>query len=219
MTEWEYREAICEAGRRMYAKNLAVATDGNISVRLGPDRFLCTPSGVSKGYMKPGDLLLADGDGCKIEGENKVTSEFYTHLAAYRERPDIQAVVHAHPPKTIALNIAGIPMTEYILPEVVYTLGSIPTSEYATPGTSEGAEVIRELIRECDAVILDRHGAITVGQDVFDALYRMEKIETAAETLYIAHLLGNIRQLDPGQIEKLHALRVAYNPLARAYSR
>ena len=188
MTEPESREAICEVGRRLYAKNLAVATDGNVSVRLGPNRYLCTPSGVSKGFMAPEDLIIADGTGAKISGDGKVTSEFFTHLAAYEERPDINAVIHAHPAKAIAFTLAGISLAECILPEVVYSIGGIPTTEYATPATREGSEVIRPLIRQCDAVMLNRHGAVTVGVNVFDALFKMEKVEHAAETLLLGEL-------------------------------
>jgi len=217
MSDLEQRKAICEVGRRLYEKNLALATDGNISIRLGPDRYLCTPSGVSKGFMKPNDLLIADGEGRKLEGSGRVTSEFNTHLVCYRERPDVSAVVHAHPPKAIGLSIAEIDLTELVLPEVVYTIGGIPTSGYATPGTTEGGEAIADLIRQCDAVMLDRHGAVTVGQSVYDALFKMEKVETAAESLMIAHLMGNVRRLNREQVEKLEAVRAAYNPAGRAY--
>ena len=109
MTELDIRKAICEAGRRLYAKNLVAATDGNLSARIGPDRYVCTPSGVSKGYMNPRDLVIADGKGHKLAGEGKVTSEFSTHLAAYEERPEMSAVIHAHPPKAIGFTLAACP--------------------------------------------------------------------------------------------------------------
>lgn len=218
MTELQLRKAICDVGRRLYDKNLALATDGNISVRLGPDRYLCTPSGVAKGRMEVNDLIIADGSGKKLEGAGKVTSEFTTHLVCYRERPDIHAVVHAHPPKAIGLSIAEVDLTELVLPEVVYTIGGIPTAGYATPGTAEGGEAIVELIRQCDAVMLDRHGAVTVGQDPYDALFKMEKVETAAESLLIAHLMGNVRRLNREQVEKLEAVRAAYSSHGRAYT-
>lgn len=217
MTELELRKAICEVGRRLYAKNLAVATDGNISVRLGPNRYLCTPSGVSKGFMAPNDLIVADGKGSKISGSGKVTSEFYTHLAAYEERADMHAVIHAHPPKAIAFTLAGISLAECVLPEVVYSIGGIPTTEYATPATREGSEVIRGLIRQCDAVMLDRHGAVTVGVNVFDALFKMEKVEHAAETLLTAHLLGQVPRLTRDEVEKLYVVRKDYGVSGKAF--
>ena len=216
-TELDIRKAICEVGRRMYAKNLVAASDGNISVRLSSDRYLCTPSGVSKGFMKPGELVIADGKGNRIEGEGKVTSEFFTHLAAYEERPDVNAVVHAHPPTAIGFTLAGLSLSECVLPEVVASVGGIPTTAYATPASKEGAEVIRPLIRECDALMLDRHGAVTVGRDVFDAYFKMEKIEHAAETMLVAHTLGKVQTLDREQVAKLYTAREEYGVTGKAY--
>lgn len=216
-TEAELREEICEVGRRMYAKNLVAATDGNISARLGPGRFLCTPSGVSKGSMRPADLLIADGAGEKLAGEGRVTSEFFTHLAAYEERPDVFAVVHAHPPKAVGFTLAGVSLADAVLPEVVYSIGGIPTAAYATPGTREGGAVIRELIRRCDALMLDRHGAITVGNNPLDAYFKLEKIEHAAETILTARILGAVRGLDPLEIEKLYALGQDYGISGQQY--
>ncbi|MEK7794208.1 MAG: class II aldolase/adducin family protein [Candidatus Hydrogenedentota bacterium] len=216
-TEAELREQICEVGRRMYAKNLVAATDGNISARLDAGRFLCTPSGVSKGFMRPADLLVADAAGEKLAGEGRVTSEFFTHLAAYEERSDVFAVVHAHPPKAVGFTLAGVSLAEAVLPEVVYSIGGIPTAAYATPGTRDGAGVIRELIRRCDAILLDRHGAITVGRNPFDAYFKMEKIEHAAETIWTARLLGAVRALDPAEVEKLYSLGVDYGITGRQY--
>ena len=209
-SELELRKLMCDVGRRMYAKNLVAATDGNLSVRLSPDRYLCTPSGVAKGFMKPNDIVIADGSGAKIAGDGKVTSEFFTHLACYEERADITAVVHAHPPKAIGFTLAGISLEECVLPEVVYAIGGVPTTAYATPATKEGADVIRGCIRECDAVMLDRHGAITVGADLLDAYFKMEKIEHAVESLLTAQLLGRVQRLTRGEVEKLYEVREDY---------
>jgi L-fuculose-phosphate aldolase len=217
MTELDLRKTICEAGRRLYAKNLVAATDGNISARIGPNRYLCTPSGVSKGYMNPRDLVIADGQGNKISGEGRVTSEFFTHLAAYEERPEMNAVVHAHPPKAIGFTLAGVSLSDCVLPEVVYTIGGVPTTEYATPATPEGGKVIRELIRQCDALLMDRHGALTIGVNVIDALHKMEKIEHAAETMLTAHLLGRVRKLERDEVQKLYQVREAYGVSGRAF--
>jgi L-fuculose-phosphate aldolase len=217
MTELELRKAVCEVGRRMYAKGLVAATDGNISVRLGPDRYLCTPSAVSKGFMRPNDIIVADGEGTKLEGDGKVTSEFTTHLVAYEERPDMNAVVHAHPPKAIGFTLAGVSLADCVLPEVIYTIGGVPTAEYATPATPEGGTAIRELIRKCDAVMMDRHGALTIGVDVYDAHFKLEKIEHACESLLTAHLLGNVRSLERGEVEKLYKVREAYGVSGKAF--
>ena len=217
LSESVLREAVCEVGRRMYARNLVAATDGNISVRLDDDRYLCTPSAVSKGFMKPEDLVIADGAGGKIAGGGKVTTEFTTHLAAYEARPDMAAVVHAHPPKALALSVAGYTMEDCVLPEVVYALGGVPTAPYATPATPEGAAAIRDLIGRCDAVMMDRHGSITLGVDVFDAYFKLEKLEHAAETLLLARLLGEPRRLEPSEVDKLLAVREAYGVSGKPY--
>jgi L-fuculose-phosphate aldolase len=203
MNEQEAREAICEVGRRLYARNLVAATDGNISVRIGEDRYACTPTGVSMGYMAPEDLVVADGRGERVSGAGRVTSELFTHLAAFEERPDIGAVVHAHPPFATALTVAGLGMTDPVVPEVIMGLMAIPTTAYATPGSREGADVIRPWIAEYDAVLLDAHGALTVGRDVFDAYMKLEKVEHAAQVLYAAHTLGRVRRLEPEAVKKL----------------
>lgn len=203
MNERDAREAVCEIGRRLYARNLVAATDGNISIRIGEDRYVCTPSGISKGYMRPEDLMIADGRGAAVSGGGRVTSEFFTHLACYEERPDIRAVVHAHPPFATALTIAGLCMTDPVVPEVIMGLLAIPTTDYATPGSTEGADVVRSWIRGYDAVLLDCHGAITVGGDVFEAYMKLEKVEHTAQVLHAAHTLGRVRRLDPEAVDKL----------------
>lgn len=213
----ELRNAICEVGRRLYNRNLVAATDGNISARLSTGRYLCTPSGSQTGFLNPQDLVIVDDSGAKIEGAGAVSSEFLTHLAAYQIRPEINAVVHAHPPKAVALTLAGISMAEYILPEVVYSLGAIPTARYATPGTAEGAEVIRELIAQCDALLLDRHGALTVGFDVMDAYLKMEKIEHGAQTIFAARRLGKVRPLKDEEVERLIRAREAHGATGKVY--
>ena len=218
-SESDFREAICDAGRRMYARNLVAATDGNLSARIGKDRYLCTRSGVALGDMHAADILIADGNGNKLEGDGKLSSEFSTHLAAYEERPDISVVVHAHPPKAVALTLAGFSMEDYALPELVVALGGVPTAAYATPGTKEGAEAVRELIRDCDALLLDRHGAPTVGDSVLDAYHKMEKIEHSAESLLAAHLLGKVQTLDNDQMERLLKARAEYGVRGKFFKR
>lgn len=211
------RAEICEVGRRMYARGLVSATDGNISVRLGADRFLCTPSGISKGFMQPEDIVAADAAGAKVSGEGRVTSEFLTHLATYEERPDAQAVCHAHPRVAVAFTLAGLSLTECVLPEVVMSIGGVPTAPYATPGTPEGNDAVRPLVRQCDALLLDRHGVLTLGADLLDAYYKLEKVEHAAATLLAARQLGAVRTLDAGEVERLAGARSAYGAKGLAY--
>lgn len=216
--ELELREAICEFGRRMYARNLVGGTDGNLSARLPDGSFLCTPSGVSKGYMKPDDLIVADGKGMKIRGTGKVTSEFLTHLACYEERPDINAVVHAHPPIATAFTLAGISLAKPVLPELVAALGGIPVTAYATPGTPEGNDVIRPLIRLCDGVMLDRHGSVTVGTSLESAYFKLEKIEHSATVLLAARQLGGASLLGAAEVERVLATRAPYGATGPVYT-
>jgi len=215
--ETELRVAICEVGRRLYAKNLVTATDGNISVRIGPDRFLVTPSGTAKGFLQPHDIVIADSKGKLIEGEGKVSSEFFTHLSAYMQRDDISAVVHAHPPTAVALTLAGLSMDELVLPEVVFVVGAVPTAPYATPGTPEGADSVRELVAKCDALLMDRHGALALGTSLMDALYKMEKIEHSAQTLAAALSLGEIRRLSGDELDRIWNARKVHGLVGRVY--
>jgi L-fuculose-phosphate aldolase len=210
MTERALREEFVRIGQLMHQRSYVTATDGNLSARLGPDRFLVTPSGLSKGYMRPDQMVVIDWDARPV-GESKYgparslkpSSEILLHLEAYRQRPDIQSVVHAHPTNAITLSIAGITLARCLLPEVIVTLGLIPTTEYATPASAEGATVIRDLIRQHDAVILQRHGSVTVGASVWEAYLKLEKLENAAEVTYKLLALGRELPFPPGAVEKL----------------
>lgn len=209
-TERELRQEIVRIGQLMHQRSYVTATDGNISCRLGPDRFLVTPSGLSKGFMTPDQMVIIDWDarpvGASAYGAGrslKPSSEILLHLEAYRQRPEIGAVVHAHPPHAITLSIAGVSLARCLLPEVIVTLGLIPTTEYATPASPEGATVIRELIRHHDAVMLQRHGSVTVGSSPFDAYLKLEKLDNAAEITYKLLVLGRELPFPPGAVDKL----------------
>ena len=154
--------------------------------------------------------MIADGRGVLLRGMGKVTSEFFTHLAAYEERPEIQAVVHAHPPMCTALTLAGLDMKRPVLPELVAAVGGVPRCPYATPGTQEGADAIRELIRDADALLLDRHGALTVGLSLLDAYYKMEKIEHAAAIILAALPHGAPQRLTAEQLSRVVIARTRY---------
>ena len=208
MIEAQLRNWICEIGRRLHARGMVAASDGNISVRLGDSRFLCTPSGAALGFMRPGDLVIADALGNKTAGDGRVSTEFMTHLAAYEVRPDRNAVVHAHPTYATVLTLAGVDTRPPLLPELIMSLVALPAAPYATPGSAEGADAIRALIRDFDALLLDRHGAITVGRDVHDAYMKMERAEQAAKMLYLAHTLGRPAPLAPEVVSKLMAATV-----------
>ena len=174
----------------MYARGYTASNDGNISVRLGADRLLMTPKSVCKGFMTPDMMCITDLDGRKLQGDRDPSSEMLMHLEVYRQRPDVQAVVHAHPPTATGFAVAGIPLDRAVLAEVLTTLGSIPIAEYATPSTKELPEAVRKYIKAHDGMLLANHGALTVGGDLFAAYYKMETIEHFAKISLVARLLG-----------------------------
>jgi len=212
-TEQAWREEIVRVCRLLYEKGYVTATDGNVSVRLSKSRILSTPSGFSKGFLAPEQLVVTDLEGRKIPAHEPAsrdlepTSELLMHLEAYRQRPDIGAVIHAHPPICVALSIAGISLARCLLPEVVVTLGLIPTAEYATPSSAEGPGAIRDLIAKHDALIIQRHGTLTVGKDPFDAYLKLEKVEHLAHVTLILRQLGRETPLSPAEVAKLLRMR------------
>ena len=212
-TEQVWRKEIVRVCRLLHEKGYVAATDGNVSVRLGKNRILSTPSGFSKGFLAPEQLVVTDLEGRKIPSREpasrdlKPTSELPMHLEAYRQRPDICAVIHAHPPICVALSIAGISLARCLLPEVVVTLGLIPTVEYATPSSAEGPRAIRDLIANHDALVIQRHGTLTVGKDPFDAYLKLEKMEHAAYVTLLLRQLGRETPLPPAEVAKLLQMR------------
>jgi L-fuculose-phosphate aldolase len=192
--------------RRIYERGWIAASDGNVSVLLGPDRVLATPTGINKGLMTEDDLIVTDRRGQRLSGTRPPSSELRMHLAAYDERPDVGAVVHAHPTNCIAFSLAGVSLAQCLLPEIVFTFGSIPTTAYTTPTTDEVPDEIRRWIRDFDAMILDRHGSLTVGADVHAAYDKLERMEHVAEITFRARQLGPLRPLSPEQIARLQAV-------------
>ena len=200
---YSVRQEIVEVGKRMYARNYVASNDGNISARLEDDRILVTPSGVSKGFMKPEDLIVMTVEGKVLSGIKKPSTEVLMHLNIYKERQDVMSVCHAHPPYATGFAVAGISLDKCILPEVIISLGSVPLIEYGTPGTEEIYKPIIKFIKDNDAFLLQNHGALTVGKDVFSAYYKMETVEHFAHILFIAKLLGNTTVLTEDQKKTL----------------
>jgi L-fuculose-phosphate aldolase len=215
-TESSLRSDIVEVGRRMYARGYTASNDGNISVRIGGDRLLMTPKGVAKGFMTPDMMCVTDLDGRKLQGDRDPSSEMLMHLEVYRQRPDVQAVVHAHPPTATGFAVAGIPLTRAVLAEVLTTLGSIPIAEYATPSTSELPAAVRKYIKAHDGMLLANHGALTVGADLFAAYFKMETIEHFAKISLVARLLGGENLIAREEVERLQGLRGTYGIKAPA---
>lgn len=206
-SELELKQDIVEVGRRIWLRGYVAANDGNISIRVGQDEFLCTPTGVSKGFMTTEMIIKINSAGEVLSGEWRPSSELKMHLRVYQERPDVNAVVHAHPPVSTAFAVAGIPLNKKFLPEVIITLGEIPLTDYATPSTDEVPEAIAEVIKDHDAVLLANHGALTLGSDVFNAYYKLETMEHYANVSLVAGQLGRERELPPERIVQLMEVR------------
>ena len=205
------KQEICMIGKKIYDLGFVAANDGNISVKVGPNEFYCTPTGVSKGYMTPDMIIKVDAEGNKLEGELNPSSEIKMHMRVYRERPDVNAVVHAHPPIATAFTVAGVPMNEYILPEAVLTIGDVPTCEYGTPSTMEIPDSLMPYIQEHDAFLLENHGALTVGNTLQRACFTMEEVEFNAKICKFARELGGVDEIPCEQLEKLMDLRKKMN--------
>ena len=215
-TEDAIRADIVEVGRRMYARAYVASNDGNISIRLDEHTILTTPKSVSKGFMTADMMVVVDLDGKKVRGTRDASSELLMHLEVYRNRPDVRAVVHAHPPTATGFAVAGIPLDRAVLAEVITTLGSIPIAEYGTPSTPELPAAVRKYIKAHDGLLLANHGALTVGSDVYAAYYKMETIEHFAKISLVTRQLGRENLLSRDEVERLQKLRGNYGIKAPA---
>ena len=209
LTEYQAKLDIIEIGCRMYNQGFIASSDGNISIRISDSELLATPSGLAKGFLTPEQIIKCNLLGEKIAGDPnlKPSSEIKMHCVVYAERPDITAVVHAHPPVATGFAVAGIPLEKCVLPEIILTIGSIPLAQYGTPSTEEVPNSIRNLIKTCDAVLLANHGALTVGKNVYTAYYKMESLEHFAKISLAARQLGGEQVLSAPQVEKLMEVR------------
>ncbi len=207
MNEWKIKEEICEIGRRVYNRGFAAANDGNISVRLNDREVMCSPTMVSKGFMKPEDICKVDYDGKQLAGTRKRSSEILLHLAIYRQRPDVQAVVHCHPPHATAFAVAGVPIPQCILPEVEVFLGEVPTAVYETPGTQKFADTLLPHLKASNTIILANHGTVTFGPTLEKAYWNSEIIDAYCKILILARQLGNVNYFTQGQTKELLDLK------------
>lgn len=197
---------VIHVGKRMYERGYVASNDGNLSVRLSEDRLLITMTGVSKGFLTPEKLVIVDYDGRVISGDYAPSSEMKMHLMVYRERPDVHAVAHAHPPTATGFAVAGENLPDTLLPEVIVSLGFVPIAPYGTPGTMELVESLRQYVREYDAVLLENHGALTLGPDIVAAYHKMETMEHCARIALVARMLGRVNTIDEERVNKLHQL-------------
>lgn len=192
-----------EIGRRLDAKGFIAANDGNLSLRERDGTFLVTARGARKGYLTPADVVRVDASGRLLAGDRPPSSECGMHLAVYAARPDLRAIVHAHPPVATAFSVAREPMDACILPEIILTLGSIPVAPYGTPGTPELGDGLVPFAREHDVILLANHGAVAGAEDLEEAYFRMERLEHTARILLAARLLGKVEVLPAFQVERL----------------
>jgi L-fuculose-phosphate aldolase len=207
MNEYKLKEQICEIGRRLYTKGFAAANDGNITVRLNDREVLCTPTMVSKGYMKPEDVCKVDYEGKQLAGTRKRTSEVLLHLAVYKQRPDVMAVVHCHPPHATAFAVAHEPIPKCVLPEVEVFLGEVPFAVYETPGGQKFADTVVPFARESNTVILANHGTVTFGPTLENAYFNTEIIDAYCRILILARQLGRVNYFTEEQTKELLALK------------
>jgi len=204
------RQALCRIGELCYGRGLIAAADGNLSVKKADGTLLITPAGAMKGFLQPAHIAHVDAQGQPLGGGPRASSEIGIHLVAYEERPEIRSVVHAHPPHAVALSVADIDMTVPIIPEIITTIGGLPTTPIATPGTPELPESIRQVIRCSDTLIMKNHGAVTVGSNLMDAFKKLDMIEHMAKILWLAHAVkGELNPLAPAAVSKMLSTRQA----------
>lgn len=196
------RAEMCDIGKRLWQRGLIGATEGNFSARISPQRILCTPSGVSKGHMRPADLVVIDNHGNPVEG-GRPSTEIKMHLAIYAKRPDCQAVVHAHPPVATGFALAGEDIPDDLLPESIVVLGSVATVPFCMPGTDEVAKAMEPLLEDHKTFLLSHHGAVVLGKDLADAYCRMETLERVATTILNAKILSKPKIMPGKAFDKL----------------
>src|SRR5436305_5415524 len=217
-TERQHRRDIVSFGRALHERGYVAAMDGNLSVRLGENRILATPTAMCKGVMRPSDLVIVDMQGRRLGGKRDVSSEIAMHLLIYRLRPDIRGIVHAHPPTATGFAAAGLALNQPLVCEVVIGLGSIPLAKYGTPGTPELTEALEPLVRDYDAILMSNHGVVAYSSDLHRAYMKMETVEHFAQIALVTHLLGRQQPLGDEDLQKLMAARSKYQGATSAAS-
>ncbi len=201
------KEQICEIGRRVYNRSFAAANDGNISIRVGENEVLCTPTMICKGFMKPEDICAVDLQGNQIAGTRKRTSEILLHLEIMKARTDIKAVVHCHPPHATAFAVAREPIPQCVLPEVEVFMGEVPLAPYETPGSQKFAETVLPFLKATNTIILTNHGTVSFGKDLEDAYWKTEILDAYCRILVLAKQLGDIHYFTETESRELLDLK------------
>jgi L-fuculose-phosphate aldolase len=210
VSEHKIKEQMCEIGRRIWLKGFCAGNEGNHSYRIGENRVLCTPTGISKGFLKPEDICVTDIEGKQIGGSRKRTSEVLLHLAIYKARPDVKAVVHSHPPHATAFAIANVDLPTCIHPEAEVFLGQVRTAKYVTPGDTRLGESILPYVKDSNTILLQNHGTVTFDKDLEGAYYKLEIVDAYSRILILAKQIGSIRPLDGNEMKELLDLKVRF---------
>src|SRR5690242_3567615 len=210
VSEWRLKEQMCDIGRRIWLKGFCAGNEGNHSFRISEDRVLCTPTGISKGNLKPDDICVVDLEGKQISGKRKRTSEFLMHSAIYKARPDVRAVVHSHPPHATAFAVAGVELPTCIHPEAEVFLGAVKTARYVTPGDTRLGESILPYVKDSNTILLQNHGTVTFAKDLEQAYYNLEIVDAYARILILAKQIGSIRPLSGDEMKELLELKVKF---------
>jgi L-fuculose-phosphate aldolase len=210
VSEFKLKEQMCEIGRRIWLKGYCAGNEGNHSCRIGPDRVLCTPTGISKGFLKPDDVCTVDMEGKQISGKRKRTSEILMHLTIYKARPDVKAVVHSHPPHATAFAIANVELPTCIHPEAEVFLGAVKTAKYVTPGDLRLGESLLPYVKDTNTILLQNHGTVTYDVDLENAYYKLEIVDAYSRILLLAKSIGQIRPLDSNEMKELLDLKVRF---------
>lgn len=213
----ELREQMCDVCHKMWQLGWVAANDGNLSAKLPDGTFLATPTGISKSFITPEKLVRIDAEGNVLEGLEgfRPSSEIKMHLRCYKERDDVGAVLHAHPPTATGYAVAHVDLDRYMMIETVLAIGSVPVTPYGTPSTYEVPDAIAPYLQEHDVVLLANHGALSVGADVLTAYYRMETLELYAKISLTAHLLGGEKEISRENIDRLIGMRKNYGVTGR----
>src|SRR5678816_1850058 len=207
VSEWKLKEQMCDIGRRIWQKGFCAGNEGNHSYRIGENRILCTPTGISKGNLKPDDICTVDMEGKQISGTRKRTSEINLHLAIYKARPDVRAVIHSHPPHATAFAVAAVDLPTCIHPEAEVFLGAVRTAKYVTPCDQRLGESILPYVKDSNTILLQNHGTVTFDVDLEGAYYKLEIVDAYARILLLAKQIGSIRPLDGAEMKELLELK------------
>ncbi len=210
VSEFKIKEQLCDIGRRIWIKGFCAGNEGNHSYRMGDDRYLCTPTGISKGNLKPTDICTVDGSGKQIAGRLKRSSEFLMHAAIYKARPDVVAVIHSHPPHATAFAVAGIELPTCIHPEAEVFLGPVKMAKYVTPGDQRLADSILPFVKGANTVLMGNHGVVCFDTDLEQCYYKLEIVDAYARILLLAKQLGNVNPLGTSEMAELIQLKAKF---------